>query len=825
MVLQPRSLAGTVEPMSISQPGLLSAAEALKVHATVLRHAADRVDHAASELSRSRTELAVSWISPESLRFQDRVTAVSEPLRTSAPDLGSSSGMAAQLADSAESLSARIGAIDHELADLESRRAAMVNAPRDACDPPPDTSGLDSLISSNRRSRGEAERQWLDACARAATHFSGVAEALDSARMRIDVDGIADEPEWCISPREGGVPPLRVPTFEEVYFFLLNFAEEIAKGYEALFNALKITRKRMKHINLSFKVLGAMTSVQILWDGIKEFRGGVWKDSDADIVDRIASWILLGAGAVAVVALVATLPFVALPAAAIAKAAFVVWTVGKIIQHRESVLAWGKAAWITVRHGLERLRELLGEYPFIRPPLGDDLFKLIRDGAEAVWDWGSELWQSRWDLLRSLWDGALRLLDRGLALALSAIKTALVIRLLQLNPILVILAAAVVGGIAYVLREDELVRLHTPTTNPMNPEDHANNIRENLEQIVDPEMRALAELAVRLGGLDERDVRALADTLSTEELERLIEDYPEIVGNLDGMPAWVRITANNRLLQNDIEAAQRAGDTALEERLSNLLNALEDHDDAGLYTYRSDFPDRYVLVIGDPDTACRIGVLVPGTLSDATKSTEYSRDAGKLHDRVADASSCGAATFVYNDYDTPRWSPGGLPINPAAAEDAAPGLAGFMESRFARNPEAHMTLIGHSYGGTVVGAMLDQPVELPTEQMSVVLLATPGIGVDHLDDLHMVRDGIPPIHVATHPRDPIRIAQSGPLGSVRLGPGPDSLMGVLHIDVPESAWKGSVLSAHFFSNYEDNIGETLSDIVSRGEVSVTGVLA
>jgi hypothetical protein len=812
--------------MSISQPGLLSAAEALKVHATVLRHAAERVDDAASELSRTRTELAVSWISPESLRFQDRVTAVSEPLRTSAPDVGSSSGMTAQLADSAESLSARIGALDHELADLESQRAAMVNAPRDACDPPPDTSGLDSRISSNRSSRGVAEKEWLDACARAATHFNGVAEALDSARIRIDVDGIAGGPDqWCVSPRDGGVPslPPSTTTFAELLRDLLQSAKAVAKAYIKLWKKLGLGLRTVSpSVNLLFKLAPFFRALLIV-DGVRELFGGAWKDSDADIVDRIASGLIVLAGALAVVSIV-------FPPAAVAAlvAASVISLTATLLRHRELLARWGQVIWNAAERATERLSELLEVLPVGPFVLSDDLLKLLREGAEAVWDWGSELWRSRWDLLRSLWDGALRLLDRGLALALSAIKLALVIQMLRLLPLSRVVVAIAVLGMAY-LAADELARLLTPTTTPMNPEDHANNLRKNLELIIDPEMRALAELAARLGGLDERDVRALAATLSTGELERLIEDYPEIVGNLDGMPTWVRTSANLRLLKDDELAAIKSGDRARVTQLRNLRKSIED-DDVGLYTYRSDYPDRYVLVIGDPDTACRIGVLVPGTLSDATKSTEYFSDARLLHDdvskAVSEANSCGAATFVYNDYDTPRWwPPGGLPTDPTAAEDAAPGLAGFMETRFARNPEAHMTLIGHSYGGTVVGAMLDQPVDLPTEQMSVVLLATPGIGVDRLDDLHMVRDGIPPIHVATHPRDPIRIAQSGPLGSVRLGPGPDSLVGVIHMNVPESAWTGDALSAHDLSNYQEVIGGTLSDIVSRGGVSVTGVLA
>lgn len=823
MALRPRSLAGTVEPMSISQPGLLSAAEVLKVHATVLRHAAERVDHAASELSRTRTELAVSWISPESLRFQDRVTAVSEPLRTSAPDVGSSSGMAAQLADGAESLSARIGALDHALADLESQRAAMVNAPRDACDPPPDTSGLDSRISSNRSSRGVAEREWLDACARAATHFNGVAEALDSARIRLDVDGIAGGPDqWCVSPREGGVPslpPSPPTTFAQLLRDLLQSAKDVAEAYIKLWKKLGLGLRTVSpSVNLLFKFAPLFRALLIV-DGVRELFGGAWKDSDADIVDRIASGLIVLAGALAVVSII----FPPVAVAALVAAAVVSLT-ATLLRHRELLARWGQVIWHAAERATGRLIDLLENLPVGPFVLSDDLLKLLREGAEAVWDWGSELWRSRWDLLRSLWDGALRLLDRGLALALSAIKLALVIQMFRLLPLSRVVVAIAVLGREWVVA-DELARLLTPTAKPMNPEDHANSLRENLELIIDPEMRALAKLAVRLGGLDERDVRALAATLSTGELERLIEDYPEFVGNLDGMPAWVRTEANLRLLKDDELAAIKSGDRARVTQLKRLRKSIED-DDVGLYTYRSDYPDRYVLVIGDPDTACRIGVLVPGTLSDATKSDEYSRDASRLHDRVVAESTCGAATFVYNDYNTPRWwPPGSLPTDPTAAEDAAPGLAGFIEARFARNPEAHMTLIGHSYGGTVVGAMLDQPVDLPTEQMSVVLLATPGIGVDRLDDLHVVRDGIPPIHVATHPRDPIRIAQSGPLGSVRLGPGPDSLVGVIHMDVPESAWTGDALSAHNFSNYEEVIGGTLSDIVSRGGVSVTGVLA
>ena len=71
-------------------------------------------------------------------------------------------------------------------------------------------------------------------------------------------------------------------------------------------------------------------------------------------------------------------------------------------------------------------------------------------------------------------------------------------------------------------------------------------------------------------------------------------------------------------------------------------------------------------------------------------------------------------------------------------------------------PPAHTTVIGHSYGTLVVGAAASTALAAD----DVVLVASPGIDVDHVQDLRLA--GIDPaenrhhVYATASPTDPIR---------------------------------------------------------------------
>jgi hypothetical protein len=223
------------------------------------------------------------------------------------------------------------------------------------------------------------------------------------------------------------------------------------------------------------------------------------------------------------------------------------------------------------------------------------------------------------------------------------------------------------------------------------------------------------------------------------------------------------------------------------------------------------------IAIGDVTQADTVSVLVPGidnSPSDAAGSLRLAADLAHATERAAPGTS--AATVVYLAYDIP-WSASkdtvdprsGLPdwlgaagdiaIGGDAADAAAGGamLAGFVDHlRLEMNPAAGLTLVGHSYGSTVVSEAAT--VLGPGAGVNdIVLLASPGAGygVHSADDY----DAVPADHVyaLAFPGDPVTSdALDGVLGMLHgpipvpvggpFGPDPVDGFGAQVIDVPPS---------------------------------------
>lgn len=241
------------------------------------------------------------------------------------------------------------------------------------------------------------------------------------------------------------------------------------------------------------------------------------------------------------------------------------------------------------------------------------------------------------------------------------------------------------------------------------------------------------------------EVNAWWSTLSPTEQAFMITEYPEIVGNLDGVPAWARDTSNRLYLDTELYRL-----TGLEERgeLSPLdARALENtraaqaavdsnetytdpfgiHPTVQLYIfepYAFDGEGRTAVSVGDLDTADHTAVLVSGITSDAA-----SIDSGDSQNLYTEArwAAPDESTAVLNwiGYDAPNVD--GDAANMGYAHDGAALLSSDVDGLRAMRPgdRTHLTVSGHSYGSTTTAISAD---DHDLDADDIILLGSPGAG-------------------------------------------------------------------------------------------------
>lgn len=152
---------------------------------------------------------------------------------------------------------------------------------------------------------------------------------------------------------------------------------------------------------------------------------------------------------------------------------------------------------------------------------------------------------------------------------------------------------------------------------------------------------------------------------------------------------------------------------------------------------------------GDGEIAYRIGpadadhiaIYVPGTGADLSSAlgtgldrVRNIRTAAQLADPTATVAVIYALPFDAPDHV--MWHPASVDCacNPALADIGAQRLSEFVEAQ--QLDDADVTVIGYSYGSTVVGkALAEQRLAALVDR--VVLVGSPGAGVDHVGELNM----------------------------------------------------------------------------------------
>ncbi|WP_052077966.1 alpha/beta hydrolase [Rhodococcoides fascians] len=192
--------------------------------------------------------------------------------------------------------------------------------------------------------------------------------------------------------------------------------------------------------------------------------------------------------------------------------------------------------------------------------------------------------------------------------------------------------------------------------------------------------------------------------------------------------------------------------------LHEVRNQLDADDGVPKFLMNVDDQGRGAIALNNPDTAHNVATYVPGT------GTELSKMGGDMAraERVlleANSGSPGSENSVvmWMGYDAPP------DVYDAArttyADAGAPRLDSFQDGLRAAHDglPSHNTVIGHSYGSTVVGHAMSDGGSLDVD--SVVFAGSPGVGVPTVGELAL--DGIAPDRMGDHvfataaPADPV----------------------------------------------------------------------
>ena len=290
-----------------------------------------------------------------------------------------------------------------------------------------------------------------------------------------------------------------------------------------------------------------------------------------------------------------------------------------------------------------------------------------------------------------------------------------------------------------------------------------------------------------LAGMSSAEVARYWESLSPAQRDSLVAAAPELIGNLNGIDFADRIRANRSSIQSALAAEIAAGRGGGEKatRLRSLLEPTPDPQDPSRSVPRTflGFHDigngQFIELVGElnADTA-GLAVLVPGTGTGLHSADSYRRRAAHL------STLSGAPVIVYADgalpqsiFDLDLTPIAGTAVDPAAALDIAPRLVDFAadvdRQLGAAGLEVPTTVIGHSYGGTVVGTA----EQLGLRADRVVYASSAGTGVAGGGDWQNPDPAVRRYSL-TPPGDPIQYWQS--VGGH--GGDPDTVPGVTRLD-------------------------------------------
>ncbi|BDH09229.1 alpha/beta hydrolase [Streptomyces hygroscopicus] len=283
--------------------------------------------------------------------------------------------------------------------------------------------------------------------------------------------------------------------------------------------------------------------------------------------------------------------------------------------------------------------------------------------------------------------------------------------------------------------------------------------------------------------------------LSADERDAYISMHPASIGAMNGLPADARDEANRTVLAEtrgqyemrlaalnkseppEFEDVGARGDMKYsqkwldwrdkKESLEGKLKGMRDVQNRFDRTGEKGLPEAYLLGFdpegegdgriiianGNPDTADHTAIYVPGTKTklETIGENEDHSDLGRS-DRLWEQShrlapDKSVSTITWFDYDAPDEIPDATSDEYAAK--GASRLQQFLEGnrtahQYATNESGHTTVIGHSYGSTLIGdtAKVANWKETGVPADDILVAGSPGMQASHVADL-----GIDPVRM------------------------------------------------------------------------------
>lgn len=353
-----------------------------------------------------------------------------------------------------------------------------------------------------------------------------------------------------------------------------------------------------------------------------------------------------------------------------------------------------------------------------------------------------------------------------------------------------------------------------------------------------------------------QDVHKWWTALSEEERQRLIAEHPKDLGNLNGVPVGARSDVNKAVMSDDLHRVEDVASKGFSvndilsdpsryglspnqvmrytnavqaknglDTSSKARDAFGRHPPVYLMNYE---PDAFggegsaAIAMGNPDTADNTAVLVKGLSTGVREGTLSNPDGVRLYEESARADwTKQTAVVMWVGYDTPHSPMDPGLYEPLKAQAGARLLADDVNALAVTHLGApsHMTVVGHSYGSTVVS---DAAAGFGMHSNDVVLVGSPGTDMAHsAADFHLAPGGH--LYVGAASADPVTWSPGDVHGPGVLGPklgglGDDPAVdgfGSVRFKAENPAYSANPIYDH--SHYFDDGSESLfsiGDVVS-----------
>ncbi|MEU2563462.1 alpha/beta hydrolase [Streptomyces longispororuber] len=197
---------------------------------------------------------------------------------------------------------------------------------------------------------------------------------------------------------------------------------------------------------------------------------------------------------------------------------------------------------------------------------------------------------------------------------------------------------------------------------------------------------------------------------------------------------WERDRKEARAPLDGMEAIQRRFDASGREVSGTGASGTEKMPEAYLLGFSTKGDGRAIIANGNPDTADHQAVYVPGTTAELGKIEGDINRAVSIWNAADSKAGGSVSTITWLGYDAPDAVDTDAPFE-HYAYDGAPAFNRFLDgldASHAGDAEPHRTVIGHSYGTTLVGAAA-QTGHLSADD--VVFAGSPGVKVSNADEM------------------------------------------------------------------------------------------